>query len=239
MRRAIAEGRYSPAAVRRWLEQVPTSEQDRVVDELFELEPFIEDAPTLPPGAVPYIPAPVSALVRLTRLLHEVAPLRESTGLQATTASSIAAPLRDNAELPEAAQQPPLSNVTFVDVGCGVGRAAMLLHLLTGASARGVEIQPHLVACGNATAQRLGLRRVTLQHGDACDEECLPEGDVYFMYCPFDAARVKRVTSLLERRARDRQLVVACLQVNVPDQAWLRPLPTEAADLRVYCSVSA
>lgn len=211
MRRAIAEGRLSPGSFRRWLERVPALEQDAVVDELFDLDPFIADAPGLPPGSVPYIAAPVSALLRLTELLQEVSS-------------------RDAA---------PLATLTFVDVGCGVGRAALALHLLTGAAVLGVDIQPHLVALGNAAAQRLGTSRVNLQHGDACDDAGLPDGDVYFMYCPFDAARVKRVLSMLERRARERQLLVACLQMNLPDCVWLRPLATGAAELRLYRSVRA
>lgn len=212
MRREIAEGRHSPPAFRRWLERFSTSDQDRVVDELFELDPFVADAPSLPPGTVPYIAAPVSALLRLVTLLERT--------LSRDAASDVS-----------------LKNLTLVDIGSGVGRAAMLLHLLTGASARGVEIQPHLVALGNSAVQRLMLSRVTLQHGDACDDAALPNGDVYFMYCPFDAARVKQVMSLLERRARDRQLLVACLQVNVPVCAWLRPLANGDADLRLYGSV--
>src|SRR4051812_39053024 len=32
----------------------------------------------------------------------------------------------------------------FVDIGAGVGRAAALVHLVTGATAIAVEIQPHL-----------------------------------------------------------------------------------------------
>ena len=33
----------------------------------------------------------------------------------------------------------------FVDIGSGIGRAAAIVHLLTGAKAIGVEIQPQLV----------------------------------------------------------------------------------------------
>jgi SAM-dependent methyltransferase len=128
------------------------------------------------------------------------------------------------------------ANTTFVDIGCGVGRAAILMNLLTGATAVGVEIQPHLVAIGNAVTQRLALSRVNLKHGDACDGELLPEGDVYFMYCPFDAARVKQVLALLERRARRRTIAVVCLQVNIPECSWLSLGATESADLRIYRS---
>ena len=34
----------------------------------------------------------------------------------------------------------------FVDVGSGLGRAAALVHLMTGARAIGLEVQPALVA---------------------------------------------------------------------------------------------
>jgi SAM-dependent methyltransferase len=183
-----------------WLTQLPEAEWDAAVDELFELDPFVPDAADLPPGCVPYIAAPVSALVRLS----------ECVALDV--------------------------NATFVDVGSGVGRAALFVHLLTGARSFGVEIQPHLVALGNAAAQRLATNRVSLLHGDACDASRLPAGDCYFMYCPFDASRVKRVLAILEARAISRELTVACLQLSIPDCAWLQPVASGVADLRMYRS---
>jgi len=125
---------------------------------------------------------------------------------------------------------------TFVDVGCGVGRAAMAVRLLSGATAVGVDIQPHLVALGAAVAQRLSLSRVDLTCGDACEPDKLPIGDVYFMYCPFDTKRVRRVLTTLERRASAQQITVACLQLRLPDCEWLDSIASGCAELRLYRS---
>lgn len=125
---------------------------------------------------------------------------------------------------------------TFVDVGCGVGRAAMMVHLLSGATALGVDIQAHLVALGAAVTQRLSLSRVMFTCGDACDPGALPMGDVYFMYCPFDAERVRRVLAILDERARARRIVVGCLQLRLPDCEWFEPVPSGCAELCVYRS---
>ena len=53
----------------------------------------------------------------------------------------------------------------FVDVGSGLGRAAALVHLLTGAPAIGVEVQPAHVAASRALAMRLRLRSALILVG--------------------------------------------------------------------------
>ena len=55
----------------------------------------------------------------------------------------------------------------FVDVGSGLGRAAALVHLMTGARAIGLEIQPALVAAARDMTARLRLPDVTFVEGDA------------------------------------------------------------------------
>lgn len=74
----------------------------------------------------------------------------------------------------------PASHV--VDLGAGVGRLAVLVHLLTGARVHGVEIQRALVARARALAQRVAAD-VTFAHADVRDAAL--EGDVFVMYAPF------------------------------------------------------
>lgn len=200
LQNAITSRTFVPTAVRAWLTQLPEADWDAAVDELFDLDPFVPDAADLPSGCVPYIAAPVSALVRLV----------DSIGLA--------------------------SSDTFVDIGCGPGRAMMLVHLLTGARAAGIEVQAHLITLGSRVVQRFGLDHVRLSHADACDAALLPVGDVYFMYCPFGAERLSRVLGVLERRARERQIFVVGLQVNIPGCPWLEPV-VSSADLDVFRSL--
>ena len=55
----------------------------------------------------------------------------------------------------------------FVDVGSGVGRAATLVHLLTGAAVVGIEIQSSLAVAARRLADRLAEPRIATVHGDA------------------------------------------------------------------------
>jgi protein-L-isoaspartate O-methyltransferase len=55
----------------------------------------------------------------------------------------------------------------FVDVGSGVGRAAALVQLLTGAATVGIEIQSSLVVAARALAGGLAGVRIATVHGDA------------------------------------------------------------------------
>jgi SAM-dependent methyltransferase len=128
----------------------------------------------------------------------------------------------------------------FVDVGSGVGRAAALVHLLTGARAVGVEVQPALVADARALAARLQLAGVSFVAGDAASiagGQVLSAGTVFFLYCPFSGERLARVLAALEAEARRRAIRVGCLDVPLPPVAWLEPLPSPAwGDLSIYAS---
>ena len=116
----------------------------------------------------------------------------------------------------------------FVDVGAGIGRAAIAMHLLTGATAIGVEIQPQLVRAARALAAR--YERVSIVEGDAADT--VPAGSVYFLYCPFSDARLAKVLAALEHRA----VRVCCLDLPLPDCPWLELSAQPSAGLAIYSS---
>jgi SAM-dependent methyltransferase len=64
-------------------------------------------------------------------------------------------------------QAPVRGSDVFVDVGSGLGRAAALVHLLTGAAVIGLEIQPHLIVGARDLTARLLLSRISSVEGDA------------------------------------------------------------------------
>jgi predicted RNA methylase len=120
----------------------------------------------------------------------------------------------------------------FVDLGSGVGRVGALVHLLTGASAIGVEIQPHLVTTSRALLAHLGLERVRVVEGDAAElTRRLAIGTVFFLYCPFSGERLERVLDGLTSLAQARQLSVCCVDLPLPERAWL----TSAASADGVC----
>lgn len=125
----------------------------------------------------------------------------------------------------------------FVDIGAGVGRAAALVHLLTGASAIGLEIQPELVLASRDMTTRSGLSGVVQVEGDAAELAGLvTTGTVFFLYCPFSGERLEKVLDELEAIARARQIRVCCVDLPLPPRSWLTLVSPRDEDLAVYRS---
>jgi hypothetical protein len=122
-----------------------------------------------------------------------------------------------------------------VDVGSGVGRAAVAVHLLTGAAAVGLEVQRALVSAARELAARLGLSRVTTMEGDASAlAGAAAEGTVFFLYCPFGGERLARLLDALEPIARARPLRIGCVDVPLPERPWLVADPPRRGDLVIH-----
>jgi SAM-dependent methyltransferase len=137
-------------------------------------------------------------------------------------------------------EAPVRASDLFVDVGAGAGRALALVHLLTGAGAIGLEIQPALVRGARDLAARLGLSGVRCIEGDAATLGAfMLEGSVFFLYCPFSGARLERVLDALEPIARTRQLRVCCVQLPLPPRSWLTREPDRGGPLELYRSTPA
>jgi hypothetical protein len=111
----------------------------------------------------------------------------------------------------------------FVDVGSGLGRAAILAHLLTEAPAIGVEIQSALASAARDLAARLRLPAVATVSGDAPERiGAVSAGTVFFLYCPFGGSRLARFLAALEPLAKTRMLRVCCVDLVLPDApSWL------------------
>jgi SAM-dependent methyltransferase len=123
----------------------------------------------------------------------------------------------------------------FVDVGSGVGRAAALVHLSTGASVVGVEIQPELVRVARELAAGLSLHRFTSVEGDAAELTPLVTiGTIFFLYCPFSGARLQKLLDDLERIARLRPIRVCAVDMPLPQRSWLRPVSSSREGSEVY-----
>lgn len=121
----------------------------------------------------------------------------------------------------------------LVDLGSGLGRVAILAHLLTGARARGIEIQEHLVQGARARCRELAITEVSFVHANAADVEL--DGSVFFLYTPFGGETLARVLHRLEGVARRRAIVVCAvgLELHAP---WLSPRKTSCASLILYDS---
>ena len=147
-------------------------------------------------------------------------------------ASSVAAIVRALIEIPVVRED------IFVDLGAGLGKVVLLAHLLTGASARGIELQPELVARAAAAASRLAAE-VKFVATDARDAD-LDSGTVFYLYAPFTGSVLSQVLRRLESIATRRAIVICGLGVDLHRAApWLGPRPTDSFWLTVYDSVVA
>jgi SAM-dependent methyltransferase len=132
-------------------------------------------------------------------------------------------------------QAPVRASDVFVDVGSGTGRAAALVHLLTGAPVIGVEIQPELVRAARDLAAQLRLSRMSCVQGDAAKlTGFISIGTVFFLYCPFSGARLARVLADLELIARTRAIRVCSVDLPLPPRPWLTADPALSGDLAIY-----
>lgn len=125
----------------------------------------------------------------------------------------------------------------FVDVGAGVGRAAALVHLLTGATTIGVEIQPELVlASRDLTARFNGLRFAPIE-GDATRlAGYIAIASIFFFYCPFGGDRLEKVLDEIEPIAQMRPIRVCSVNLTLPPRPWLTLVSPPSEDLAVYRS---
>ncbi len=122
----------------------------------------------------------------------------------------------------------------FVDLGSGLGRVVLISHLLSGARAHGIELQPRLVKLAQDRAAALGLSRVTFAQGDAAEAPL--EGTVFFLYSPFNGEMLTRVLRRLKMLAQTRSIAVCCVDMELADARWLRARPTSRAGLTIYQS---
>jgi hypothetical protein len=121
----------------------------------------------------------------------------------------------------------------LVDLGSGLGKVALLAHLVTGCVARGIEIAPALVRGARAAAARIGAE-VHFTEDDARTSP-LDDGTVFFLYLPFSGAALAEMVLRLEAVARRRAIVVCALGVDAR-APWLVPRPLDAFWLTIYDS---
>jgi hypothetical protein len=122
----------------------------------------------------------------------------------------------------------------LVDIGSGLGRVAILAHLLSGVRARGIEIQPQLVERSRETCGSLGLTTVAFVHANAADIAL--DGTVFFLYAPCNGPMLAAVMNRLAEVARRRPITVCTVGLELPDVRWLSPRTTSSHTLSIYAS---
>jgi len=111
----------------------------------------------------------------------------------------------------------------FYDLGSGLGQVPILVNLLGGVPARGVEIEPVYCDYATACAADLGLSGVTFSEGDARVAD-YSGGTVFFMYTPFHGSILREVLERLREEARRRRIrlfTYGPCAAEVSRQSWL------------------
>lgn len=91
-----------------------------------------------------------------------------------------------------------VEQITFVDIGCGKGRALIIASEYPFARISGVELNPDVASVARANARRIarqfpGRTPIDVHVGDASTPD-LPDGDtILFMYHPFGEVLVRRL----------------------------------------------
>jgi len=129
----------------------------------------------------------------------------------------------------------------FYDLGSGLGHVPILVHLLTGAAAHGIEIEAAYCQHAQRGAEELGLSAVSFMNRDARQAD-YSGGTVFFMCTPFTGQVLESVLVALAREARRRPITIcaygAC-SAEVAKQSWVRwpgPEVDQAYTLAVFHS---
>ncbi len=112
----------------------------------------------------------------------------------------------------------------FCDLGAGLGRAAIVVHWLTGAPACGIEIQPDYHAFSRRLAASFGLDQVTFVLADAREAD-LSAGTVFYLFTPFKGRILRAVLDRLRARAQQGPITVCtygAVSLIVAQEPWLQ-----------------
>jgi hypothetical protein len=130
----------------------------------------------------------------------------------------------------------------FYDLGSGLGHIVLLVHLLTGVTAKGIEFEPAFCGYARRTAQRLGLGDVSFVCADARTAD-YADGTVFYLFTPFVGAMLEDVLERLRDEAVKRPIWVCTYgpcTLGIGGQSWLRSTdagPEHELRLAVFSSV--
>jgi hypothetical protein len=110
------------------------------------------------------------------------------------------------------------------DLGSGLGQVVLLVHLLTGVAAKGVEIEPAYCEYARGCAMAHGLVDVEFIDGDAQVTD-LSAGTVFFLFTPFKGSLFAEVMERLRVLALTRTIRVigyGPCSAEIARLGWLR-----------------
>ncbi len=125
----------------------------------------------------------------------------------------------------------------FFDIGSGLGQVVLLVNLITGATARGIEYEPAYCAYANAIAARLHLTDTTFINADALEGD-YSAGTVFFLYTPFEGKMLRDMLELLRQASHGRPVRIVTYgpcSVTVAAQNWCQCIAGSPGDPYQLC----
>jgi precorrin-6B methylase 2 len=111
----------------------------------------------------------------------------------------------------------------FYDLGSGLGQVVILVNLLSGITAKGVEFEPAFCEYAKDCAADLNLSNVKFIHADARKAD-YSDGTVFFMFTPFKGEILQEVLEILRKESLRRKIRIITYgpcTLEVALESWL------------------
>lgn len=111
----------------------------------------------------------------------------------------------------------------FFDLGSGLGQVVILVNLLTGVTAKGLEFEPAFCKYAGNCVAGLNLNRVEFINADARYAD-YSQGTIFFMYTPFKGEIMQEVLAALRQESLKRKIKIITYgpcTAEVGLQSWL------------------
>ena len=125
------------------------------------------------------------------------------------------------------------SKDVFFDLGSGLGQVVILLNLITGITAKGVEIESEYCDYANECALQLNLSGVEFINEDARNPD-YSEATIIYLYTPFKGKMFLDMMNVLQQVAQKKTIRVFTYgpcSIQVAQQDWLQCTNGNAKDL--------
>jgi len=112
----------------------------------------------------------------------------------------------------------------FFDIGSGIGQVAILVNLLTGARAIGIEFEPSYCKYAKEIASKFELANIKFVNEDARNSD-YSEGTVFFLYTPFNGKIMQAVLALLQKIAFTKVIRIFTYgpcSMKIAEEEWLQ-----------------
>jgi SAM-dependent methyltransferase len=133
--------------------------------------------------------------------------------------------------------------LTFIDLGCGKGRALLVAAKLGFKQVIGVEFAHELAETAKKNLEILGITNAVVEHADAAEYH-FPSGDiVVYLYNPFHKEVLQKVIENLKRSLPKKVYVIygipACAALfDSCDFLARLNLPNELPDMQIWSAIT-